>query len=145
MPESKLNESALPRKDFDRELPAIFSRHGSFERLHQRRRHASIICELLAAIVNADTCSLQNIFVICAFVGVLEPSPAAHVVNQEVREACAPLLNILQKLTKPIPAREVEPASPVVIVCSDDVHIVSDGIFRDGVRLVLWRILLMFR
>ena len=28
---------------------------------------------------------------------------------------------------------------------SDDVHIVSDGIFRDGVRLVLRRILLMFR
>ena len=32
----------------------------------------------------------------------------------------------------------------MVIVCGDDVHIVSDGILCDGVSLILWRVLLMF-
>jgi hypothetical protein len=37
--------------------------------------------------------------VICAFVRVLEPTPATHIVDQEVREVGIPLLNIPQKLT----------------------------------------------
>lgn len=32
----------------------------------------------------------------------------------------------------------------MVIVCGDDVHIVSEGILCDGVSLILWGVLLMF-
>ena len=81
---------------------------------------------------------------VCAFVRVLEPAPAAHIVDQEVREVGIPLLNIPQKLTQPVSARQVEAASPMVIVCGDDAHIVSDGILCDGVSLILWGVLLMF-
>jgi hypothetical protein len=52
------------------------------------RRHAAIILELLRAIVDADACPLEDIFVIGALIYVLEPPPPAYVIDKQSRKVC---------------------------------------------------------
>ena len=58
---------------------------------------ATVILELLGAILNADAGALADIFVIGALVGVLEPAPAAYIVNQD-RPEIGHLFNISNQL-----------------------------------------------
>ncbi len=93
--------------------------------------------------MNPNASSLQHILVICAFVRVLEPAPAAHFVHEQISEIGLPVLYIIKELTQPTTPGQAESGSPMVIVGRYDVQVAISGKFGNGVGLVLGWILLV--
>ena len=80
--EAKAYQPALPREDLGGKFPAIFARHRTLHALDDGCAEATVILELLGAIVDFDARFAADEFVVGAFVRVLETAPAAHVVDQ---------------------------------------------------------------
>ena len=91
-------ELALPLEDLGRQLTAVFASHRPLHALHDGRDRAPVILELLGAVLNANACALADVFVVGALVGILEPAPAAHVIDQDHLEVGAPRLDDVDQL-----------------------------------------------
>ena len=83
---TELDQSALPSEDLDGELSAVFAGHRALDALDDGGDRASVILELLGAILHADAGALADVFVIGALVRILKPAPAADVVDEDGRE-----------------------------------------------------------
>ena len=83
MPKAKLDQPALPGENFGGEFPAVFAGHRPLDALNDGGDRASVVLELLGAILHADAGTLANVFVVGAFVGILEAAPAADVVDED--------------------------------------------------------------
>ena len=81
-----LDEAALPGKYLDRKLAAVFASHDPFDVFEEDRTDAAVIVKLFATIVNTDARPRANVLVICTLIGILKPSPAADVVDQDCLE-----------------------------------------------------------
>ena len=76
-------------------------------------------------------------------VGILETTPAAHVVDQDQFEVGVFGKHIRDQVLQPLAAADVEPALSLICISPDDLDIVVLGVIADPVRLVLRRVLLM--
>src|ERR1035437_6300526 len=132
-----LDEAALAREHLHRELAAVFRSHGALQSLEHRRRHAAVVLELLCAVVNADPSSLENILVVRALIHVLEPTPTAHVIDEEGSEIRPFGFDIRHELVQAVAAGNVESTAPVIRVLPHYVHVVVGGVLPDHVELVL--------
>jgi hypothetical protein len=141
--EAQFDQSALTGEYFRRQLAAVFPRHRAFDRLDDGRGDAAVIFELLGAISDLDTGTPANVFVVGALVRVLEPAPAAHVVDQNRFEPRGTAFDINQQLLQRIASVDAQAALAVVGVGPDDVEAVADGVLQYGVGLVLCRIALV--
>ena len=82
--------------------------------------HSIINTPYDVALLRSVTRPLQDVLVVGAFVDVLEPSPTAHVIDEERREVGSLGLDTGHELVETIPAGDVQPATAMV------------GIFLDG-------------
>ena len=70
-------------EDLGRQLAAVLAGHRALDALDDGRDRAAVVLELLRAVVDGDAGALADVLVVGAFVGVLEPAPAADVVDQD--------------------------------------------------------------
>ena len=92
---SKFNQPTLPSEDLDGEFATVFTRHCPLHGFHQGRWEAPVVLKLLGAVVHADVGALADVFVVGAFVGVLESSLAADIVDEDDAVVSPAVLDIL--------------------------------------------------
>src|SRR5688572_16501426 len=95
--------------------------------------------------MHTDTGTPAEVFVVRAFVSVLETPPTAYVINQNGFEVRIAGFDIADQLLQPFAVLEVEPALTFVRISPDDRHFVLIGVLPDGVALVLSGVALMIR
>jgi hypothetical protein len=91
LPKAQLDQAALPGEHLGRQLPAVFARHRALDALDDGGHGRAVVLELLGAVGDLNSGAAADVLVIGAFVGVLEPTPAADVVDEddlEVGLAC---------------------------------------------------------
>lgn len=106
---AQFNETTLPGKDLHRQLAAVFAGHHAFDGLQQVGADAAVVLELLAAIVDPDPRTGADMFVICAFVRILKPAPAADVIDKNRLEVGVAGLDLGHQVLQRLAA--VEPQS----------------------------------
>jgi hypothetical protein len=84
-------------------------------------------------------------FVIGAFVDVLEPSPSADVVDEDVVKVGSAAADIVEQLDQPFATLNSKAATAFVRISADDREIALRGVDGDGGSLVLRRVALMVR
>jgi hypothetical protein len=138
-----LYQATLPGKHLDRKLAAVFAGHLALEHFLDVRAEASVVLERLGAILNIDPGMPADEFIVRGFIGILEPTPAAHIINEDQGKPSIPFLDITEQLLQCVSAIEAQSAFALVGVSADDLDAAPRGILADGVLLVLRRILLM--
>ena len=81
-----LDQAALAGEDLGRQLAAVLAGHRPLDALDDRRDRAAVVLELLGAVVDLDAGAAAEVLVVGALVGVLEPAPAADVVDEDRAE-----------------------------------------------------------
>jgi len=143
LPEAELDEAALAEEDLGREFPAVLPRHHPLHAFEHSRDLAAVVFELLCAIMDVDLGSFADVFVVCAFVCVLEAPPATHVVNQNFAEIGLAALDVPDQLLQRFAALDVQSTPILIRVCAHYDPVPHFGpLMYDGM-LVLGRILLM--
>jgi len=87
----------LASKYLDGKFAAVFASHDPFDVFEKDRADAAVIVKLFAAIMNSDACPRANVLVICAFIGILKPSPSAHIIDQDCLEIGSAGLHFLHE------------------------------------------------
>jgi hypothetical protein len=88
---------------------------------------------------------LEDEFLVCAFINILEASETAYIVNEHVIEICATRSNVLDELNEPGPSLDSKPAAPFIKIGSDNCEIVLLRVRSEGGSLILDRVSLMIR
>ena len=143
LPEAEANEPALAREDLHGELAAVLAGHRPLHALDDRRAQAAIVLELLRAVVNDDAGLLAEELVVGAFVGVLESTPATHVVDEDGREVGTAGPHVVDQLLQRVAAVEAQTALPVIGVGTHDLDASLLGVALNDLRLILSRVLLV--
>ncbi len=86
---------------------------------------------------------MADVFVVGALVGVLEPAPAADVVDQDDLEVGVACLDVVDQLLQRAPPIDAQAALAVVGIGADDLDAAPGRVLADHVGLVLRRILLV--
>jgi hypothetical protein len=115
------------------QLAAVFASHRPLYRLDDGRGDASVIFELLGAIPDLATGSPANVFVLGALVSILEPTPAADVVDEYGFETRRFALDIGQQLLQRIAPVDAQHAFAVVVIGPVRRRI------RGGRHIAVWR------
>jgi len=79
--EAQLDQPALAGEHLGRQLAAVLPSHRSFHALDDGGAQTSVILKLLGAILDVDACAPTDVFVVGAFISVLEPAPTADVID----------------------------------------------------------------
>src|ERR1051325_2515325 len=124
---------------------SVFIANHNTDPLDDGRDWAAVVLELLRAVMHGHTCLSANIFIIGAFIGILEPPPSADIVNKDVGERCLAVLNILDHPRQGVASLDIQAALAFIRILSDDLHSTTLGVFADNVHLVAGRVLLMLR
>ena len=95
---TQFDQPALPGEDLGREFPAVLTGHRSLDALHDGRDWRSVIFELLCAVRDLYASTPADVFVIGAFVRILEPAPAAHVVGKDYLKIGEATLHVFDQL-----------------------------------------------
>ena len=101
-------------------LAAIFAGHRALDALDDGRDRAAVVFELLGAVLHGNAGAPADVFVVGALVGVLEPAPAADVIDQDGLEIGVPALDILDQLLERVAARRSKPALALIGIGPDD-------------------------
>ena len=83
LPESQLDQPALPSEHLGGQLPAVFASHCPFDTFDDGGDRRTVIFELLGAVGNLDAGTAADVLVIGALIGILEAPPATDVVNKD--------------------------------------------------------------
>src|SRR5580693_4979230 len=103
------------------------------EHVRDGRGDASVIFELLGAIPDLDTGEPANVFVVGALVSILEPTPAADVVDEYGFETGRFALDIGQQLLQ-----SIAPIDAQICFCRCR-HRSARCRIRSGRHIVVWR------
>lgn len=114
LPEAEFDQPALPDEHVGRKLAAVSARHHPFDAFDDRRAGAPVVLELLSTVIDGDVRPVANVLVVCAFIGVLEPSSAADV-DKDRLEAGLASLHILEALLQGVPASMRSPLLPASV------------------------------
>jgi hypothetical protein len=133
----------LPREDLDGELPAVFASHCPLDAFDNGRNWASIVLELLGAVLDTDAGPFADVFVISALVRILEPAPAAHVVDENGREVSRSVLNVVDQLLQGIAAIQPKSALSLIGIGANDFDPASSSILLDRFGLIFRRVFLV--
>src|ERR1700720_4628845 len=109
-----LDQPGLAGEHLAGQLAAIFASHRPLYSLDDGRGDASVIFELLGAIPDLDTGAPANVFVVGALVSILEPTPAADVVDEYGFETRGFALDIGQQSLQSIAPVDAQSAFAVV-------------------------------
>ena len=95
--------------------------------------------------MNGNPCTAAGIFIMSAFVGILEPSPSAYIENQNSLVMGLPALDIGEHAGELAPSLDVESAFAFVGIDNDNFHVAACGILPDRIHLIARGVLLVFR
>src|ERR1044071_576929 len=98
---------------------------------------------MLGAVLDGDVGADAAELVVGALIGLLKPSPPAHVVDQDRREFRGPALDHAEQLLQRIPPLYADTALPGIHERTYDLDAPRVGIPLNHVVLILDRILLM--
>src|SRR5207244_12106828 len=98
LPKPQSNPTALPCENLDRQLPAVLAGHRALHALDDCRAQASVVLELLSAVVHRDASLFANALVVGALVGILKTAPSAHVVDENRPEVSGSAPNVIDQL-----------------------------------------------
>ena len=140
--DTTLDQAALTREHLDRQFTAVFTGHRALDAFEDSRADAAVILELFRAVLDGDARALADIFVVGALVGILEPAPAADIVDKDGRKICPAGLNIADQALELIPAADIKPALARIFVGADDLDAAPRRILADYFGLVLGRVFL---
>jgi hypothetical protein len=118
--ETQLDQAALAGEHLGRQLPAVFAGHGALDALDDGGHRRAVVLELLGAVGDLDAGAAADVLVIGALVGVLEPAPAADVVDQDDLEVGLAGLDVLDQLLQGDAAVDAQAALAFVGVGADD-------------------------
>ena len=93
--------------------------------------------------MNGDAGLLADELVVGAFVCVLKPPPATHVVDENDAEVGTPRPDIVDQLLQCVPAVDSQAALPVIGVGTDDRDAALLGVPLDDIGLILRRVALV--
>src|ERR1019366_8321788 len=124
LPEADLNQAALTLEDLGGELAAVLARHRALDGLDDGRADGPVVRELLGAVLHRDAGFLARVLVESALIGILEPPPAADVVDQDRREVGVPGPHDIEDLFERVAALDAQAALPGIRECADDLHVV---------------------
>ena len=133
---TELDQAALSKKNSDRQLTAILSGHRAFDGFDDCRQGTSVVLELLRAVVDFYAGAFTDEFVVRAFVRILKPSPAAHVIDEDCSELGFPSLGVFNQLLQRVALIEAKPAFSIILVCTNNRDSASGGIGMIDQRLV---------
>ena len=142
---SVLDEPALAGEHLGRQLAAVLGGHCALYTLHDGRYGRPVVDELLGAVVHLDVGAAAGELVGRALVGVLKPSPPAHVINKDGSEISLAPPDVVQQLPEPVPVVQMQAALGVIGIGAHNLQIVLGGVAADDRDLVLGRVLLVFR
>lgn len=132
-----LDQPALSREDLDRQLPAVFSGHHAFHGLEEYRADAAVVVELFSAKMHREACPPTEMFVIGTLVGILEPTPAAYVVDEDGVKVGAARRHVGHQLLDRLSSVDGQAAPPGVLVCGHDLEAPLFGEGDDECHLVI--------
>ena len=95
---AQFDQSALPGEDLGGEFPAVLAGHRSLDALHDGGDGRAVVFELLGAVGDLDAGAPADVFVVGAFVGILESAPAADVVGEDYLKIGAATLDVFDQL-----------------------------------------------
>ena len=107
-----------------------------FEAFDNRGNDDAPAFRVLVAIMNRDPGPAADVFVIGAFVGVLESSPSADIVQENKLEIDLPVLNIPNQLSQRFAVLDIQPAPAFVNIFFDDLQSTAFGILPNCNHLV---------
>src|SRR5581483_7627255 len=137
------DKAALPDEHLRGQLTTVFARHRPLDTFYDGRDRGAVVVELLGAINDADSGLGTEVFVMRALVGVLEPSPAADVIDEYGLIFSTAALDVLDQAAQGIASAYVETALPLVGVGAHDRHAMCLGIASDDGGLVFGGIALV--
>jgi len=126
-----------------RKLATKFPGHDTLNVLHDGRKWAFIVRELLTAIVNADAGTLAYVLVIPALVDILKPSPTTYVIDQNGRKIRAPRLNVVEQLLERSAPADTEATFSLVGVSANNLYAFACSVGMIGGGLESRRVFLM--
>src|SRR3954452_937554 len=126
--------------NLDRQLPAIFGGHHALEVLHNARKHAAVIVELLTAVFDFHPGLPAYQLVMRALVGILEAAPTPHIIDEEIAIVRFGSGDDADKTSQPGSVLDPKPAFAFVSVGSNDLQVASVSIGRDDGGLILDRV-----
>src|SRR5471030_2957162 len=94
--------------------------------------------------MNGNPCTAAGIFIMSAFVGILEPSPSAYIKNQNALVIGLPALDVGKHAGELAPPLDVESAFAFVRIDNDNFHVAAGSIFPDRIHLIARGVLLVF-
>src|SRR4051794_15819073 len=110
LPVAEFDQPALSFEDLRGKLTAVFARHRAFDALDDGGGRTAVVFELFSAIMDFDAGALAKVFVVRALIGILEPAPAANVVNEDGRIISQSCLHVVDHLAQGFATSDVEPA-----------------------------------
>jgi len=137
------DQAALAGEYLGRQFAAVPAGHRPLDALDDGRNRAAVVLELLSTVLDRNAGPLADVFVVGAFVGVLEAAPAADVVYEDRRELGSCVLYIRDQSLERVAAVEPQAALAFVGVGAHDFEAASLGVSLNLVGLVLGRIALM--
>lgn len=85
----------MPDKDLGRQLAAVLASHCSLDAFDDRRDGTAIVLELFRTVMDSDLCTPANVLIVSAFIRILEPPPAANVVDEDRTEVGLACFHVL--------------------------------------------------
>lgn len=142
---AQADQAALAGKHLDGQLATVLARHRAFDALDDRRADAAVVLKLLRTVVDTDARLSADELIVGALIRVLEPTPAADVIDQDRAELGGAASHVGEQLLQGLPSVQGQPAPPRVLVGLDDLESAARRVLGDGFGLVLGRIPLMLR
>lgn len=129
---AEFDQTALPRKDLDRELPTVFASHGPLDAFHDGGGRRSVVLELLGAIGDLHPGFATAILVVGRLVSVLKSPPAGDIVNQDHAVLGRARLDVGDHLLQCPSATDDQTAFRIIRVGLDDLDAAPFGVFAYG-------------
>src|SRR5690606_33445267 len=105
--------------------------HGPLNALYDGRADAAVVFELLSAVVDADAGLSADELVVGAFIRVLEPPPAADVIDQDGREFGLSAAHVCDQLLQRLSAVQRQSALAGILVRSHDIEATPRRVLGD--------------
>ena len=116
MAKSEFDKAALTDEHLRGEFTTVFTGHRALHALDDRRTQASVVLELLGAVVHRDASFFADELVVGAFIGVLEAAPTTHVVHENRVEVRGSSSNVVYQLLQRVTTIEAQPALSSIFV-----------------------------
>lgn len=140
---AKLDQTTRSLKNLGGEFEAASACHHALHHLAHVRHHAAVVLELLRAVVHGNSLAATDELVVGTFVGVLESTPTAHVIDEDRAELPFSGFDVGDHPREGLTSFDLKTAFPLVRIHPDDLHPPPGRIIPNHIHLIARRVLLV--